>query len=103
MKNKSSSATLDPSRESDHPAANEFARVRQQTESLAVELSPEDCMVQSMPDASPVKWHLAHTSWFWETFLLTPYLKGYKPLNADYRTLFNSYYNAVGDKPQRDT
>jgi ergothioneine biosynthesis protein EgtB len=76
--------------------------VRDMTESLAAELSAEDCMVQSMPDASPVKWHLAHTTWFWETFVLTPHLNGYKPLDSEYRTLFNSYYNAVGDKPQRD-
>ncbi len=103
MKTKSPSATIEATRESDHPAVNDFTRVRQQTELLAVDLTAEDCMVQSMPDASPVKWHLAHTTWFWETFLLTPHLKGYKPLDADYRTLFNSYYNAVGDKPQRDS
>ena len=101
MKTKSPSATLDP--KTDNPLAADFTRVRQQTEALAADLTPEDCMVQSMPDASPVKWHLAHTTWFWETFLLTPHLKGYKPLDAQYRTLFNSYYNAVGDKPQRDT
>ncbi len=57
-----------------------------------------------MPDASPIKWHLAHTSWFFETFVLEPHLPGYRAFNPAFRTLFNSYYNAVGDKyprPQR--
>jgi ergothioneine biosynthesis protein EgtB len=78
-----------------------YAQVRQQTEELCATLSPEDCMVQAMPDASPVKWHLAHTSWFFETFLLTPFLKSYQPINPDYKFLFNSYYNAVGERPLR--
>jgi ergothioneine biosynthesis protein EgtB len=72
------------------------------TEELCVDLSPEDCMLQSMADASPVKWHLAHTTWFFETFILTPHLRGYKPANPAFRDLFNSYYNAVGQQPQRD-
>jgi ergothioneine biosynthesis protein EgtB len=54
-----------------------------------------------MPDASPAKWHLAHTTWFFETFLLAEYLPGYKSLNPAFRNLFNSYYNAVGDRPLR--
>ena len=57
-----------------------------------------------MPDASPVKWHLAHTSWFFETFILAPHLPGYRAFDPAFRMLFNSYYNAVGDKhprPQR--
>jgi ergothioneine biosynthesis protein EgtB len=102
MKSKSPSATLEPDSKAMN-LANAFTTVREMTESLTADLTPEDCMVQSMPDASPTKWHLAHTTWFWETFLLTPHLKGYKPLDAEYRTLFNSYYNAVGDKPQRET
>lgn len=102
MKPKSPSATLEPDPRLENGLAAQFTRVREQTESLAADLSAEDCMVQSMPDASPTKWHMAHTTWFWETFLLTPHLKGYKPLDAEYRTLFNSYYNAVGDRPQRD-
>jgi ergothioneine biosynthesis protein EgtB len=57
-------------------------------------------MVQSMPEASPAKWHLAHTTWFFETFILSE-SPGYKPLNPDFRYLFNSYYNAVGDRPLR--
>src|SRR3954469_25403434 len=102
MKSKSPSATIEPVK-TENGLAAQFTQVREQTESLAADLSAEDCMVQSMPDASPTKWHLAHTTWFWETFLLAPHLKGYKSLDAKYRTLFNSYYNAVGDKPQRDT
>ena len=102
MKPKSPSAILEPDPKPENGLAARFTQVREQTELLAADLSAEDCMVQSMPDASPTKWHMAHTTWFWETFLLTPHLKGYKPLDAEYRTLFNSYYNAVGDRPQRD-
>ncbi len=54
-----------------------------------------------MPDASPAKWHLAHTTWFFETFLLSEYLPGYETINPAFRNLFNSYYNAVGDRPLR--
>src|SRR3954454_7560357 len=70
-----------------------YRSVREMTQSLTAGLSAEDCMVQSMPDASPVKWHLAHTTWFFETFVLSPNLKDYRPLNPEYRNLFNSYYN----------
>jgi ergothioneine biosynthesis protein EgtB len=72
------------------------------TEELCADISPEDAMLQSMPDASPVKWHLAHTTWFFETFLLAPNLPGYRSPNPAFRDLFNSYYNAVGTQPQRD-
>ncbi len=78
-----------------------FAKVRAATLDLARDLSPEDQLVQSMPDASPTKWHLAHTAWFFETFLLTPSLKDYRPLDAGYAYLFNSYYEAVGDRHPR--
>jgi ergothioneine biosynthesis protein EgtB len=78
-----------------------YARVREQTEHLCSTLSAEDCMVQSMPEASPVKWHLAHTTWFFETFLLAPHVKDYQPQDPDYRYLFNSYYNAIGERPLR--
>jgi ergothioneine biosynthesis protein EgtB len=71
------------------------------TERLAQPLGPEDCQVQSMPDASPVKWHLAHTTWFFETFVLLPHASGYKPFHARFNYLFNSYYNAVGDRVAR--
>jgi ergothioneine biosynthesis protein EgtB len=78
--------------------------VRRQTEALAAPLSPEDQTVQSMSDASPTKWHLAHTTWFFETFLLKPQLAGYRPFDPAYEYLFNSYYEAVGPRhprPQR--
>jgi ergothioneine biosynthesis protein EgtB len=75
--------------------------VRRTTEALCRPLSPEDHVVQAMPDVSPTKWHLAHVSWFFETFLLEPNLPGYTPLNPAYRVLFNSYYNAVGPQFSR--
>src|SRR5512134_1958498 len=78
-----------------------FLSVRQTTRDLAAPLSAEDCAIQSMPDASPVKWHLAHTTWFFETFVLAPNLRGYRPFDPAYRVLFNSYYNAVGEKHPR--
>jgi ergothioneine biosynthesis protein EgtB len=79
--------------------ATEFCRVRQQTEKLCEPLTPEDMMVQSCPEASPAKWHLAHTTWFFETFLLTEFLPGYRPFHLDFVWLFNSYYNSVSDQP----
>lgn len=81
-----------------------YAQVRPQTEALAGPLSAEDCQAQSMPDASPVKWHLAHVTWFFETFVLERFEPAFKPYDPAFRVLFNSYYNAVGDKhprPQR--
>ncbi len=73
-----------------------FDLARATTRRLAEPLSAEDCQAQSMPDASPVKWHLAHTTWFFETFVLEPYLSGYAHRHESYRELFNSYYNGVG-------
>src|SRR5690606_4609065 len=58
----------------------------------------EDRVLQSMPDTSPTKWHLAHTTWFFETFVLAPYLPGYRPFRAGYDVLFNSYYHSVGEQ-----
>ena len=81
-----------------------FLAVRGQTEQLAAPLSPEDQTVQSMPDASPTKWHLAHTTWFFETFVLRPHAPGYRAFDPAYEYLFNSYYEAVGPRhprPQR--
>jgi ergothioneine biosynthesis protein EgtB len=78
-----------------------FRRVRDATEAIAAPLSPEDCQVQSMADASPIKWHLAHTTWFFETFLLSEFSKGYRAFNDSFKVLFNSYYNGVGDKHPR--
>ncbi|MBY0242926.1 MAG: ergothioneine biosynthesis protein EgtB [Burkholderiaceae bacterium] len=82
----------------------QYRAVRRQTAALAQPLSDEDCGAQSMPDASPVKWHLAHTTWFFETFILEPHETGFQPFHPAFRVLFNSYYNGVGDKhprPQR--
>lgn len=81
--------------------AARYAAVRRATEQLVKPLSPEDCALQSMPDASPAKWHLAHTSWFFETFVLERFVPDYRPFHPAYRTLFNSYYNAVGDRHPR--
>src|SRR5262245_62028425 len=76
--------------------ARRYHEVRGTTEALVRPLAVEDHVLQAMPDVSPTKWHLAHVSWFFETFLLAPHLPGYAPLNPAYRFLFNSYYNAVG-------
>jgi ergothioneine biosynthesis protein EgtB len=78
-----------------------YLAVRAQTEALAAPLSPEDQLLQSMPDASPAKWHRAHTSWFFETFLLRPALPAYQPFHEGYGYLFNSYYEAVGERVAR--
>jgi len=81
--------------------ADVYAGVRARSLALAQPLTAEDCTVQSMPDASPVKWHLAHVTWFFETFVLERYARGFKAYDPAYRVLFNSYYNAVGDKHPR--
>jgi ergothioneine biosynthesis protein EgtB len=84
--------------------AETFREVRAATERLAAPLSPEDCQAQSMDDASPTKWHLAHTTWFFETFVLEPAAPGYRLFDPDFRVLFNSYYQSVGaqhPRPQR--
>ncbi len=81
-----------------------FGAARALTARLAQGLSPEDQTVQSMPEASPTKWHLAHTTWFFETFVLGPYAPGYRPFHPRFHELFNSYYEAVGarhPRPQR--
>jgi ergothioneine biosynthesis protein EgtB len=81
-----------------------FRDVRTATEALCRPLEIEDYLVQSMPDVSPTKWHLAHTSWFWETFVLRDLLPGYKVFHPQFGFLFNSYYNTVGAmhaRPQR--
>jgi len=78
-----------------------FQAVRQRTEQFAARFGPEDQNIQSMPDASPLKWHRAHTSWFFETFLLKPHLKGYVTPDPLFAHLFNSYYNGVGTQYPR--
>jgi len=81
--------------------ANRFLDTRSMTEELAAPLSPEDQQIQSMPDVSPTKWHRAHTTWFFETFLLQPSLSGYESFDPSFAYLFNSYYEAVGPRHTR--
>ncbi|HEY1638192.1 MAG TPA: DinB family protein, partial [Rhizomicrobium sp.] len=92
-----------PVRASEPSLLERFREVRAATEALAAPLSAEDQNLQSMADASPVKWHRAHTTWFFETFVLSK-LAGYRPFHPAYSHLFNSYYEAVGARharPQR--
>jgi ergothioneine biosynthesis protein EgtB len=79
-----------------------FHQIRKFTNALCVGLEPEDCVVQSMPDVSPTKWHVAHTTWFFETFILKKFVPGYRAEIPEYAYLFNSYYNAAGDMHRRD-
>ncbi|MBV1910581.1 MAG: ergothioneine biosynthesis protein EgtB [Kangiellaceae bacterium] len=81
--------------------ANSFQRVRKYSLDLVSPLSEEDMQLQSMPDASPSKWHLAHTSWAFETFILKPYFPNYQDFDPSFEYLFNSYYNAVGEQFSR--
>lgn len=81
-----------------------YQQVRQLSQFICQPLAIEDYVIQSMPDVSPPKWHLAHTTWFFETFLLCPYLPGYQVFHPQFGYLFNSYYEAVGNRhprPQR--
>ena len=81
--------------------AENFTTIRANSVGLATPLSDEDCAAQSMPDASPVKWHLAHTTWFFETFILERFEPCFSPFHQAFRILFNSYYNGVGEKHPR--
>ncbi len=78
-----------------------YQQVRQVSDRICKPLEIEDYVVQSMPDVSPPKWHLAHTTWFFETFLLVPHLPGYEVFHPQFGYLFNSYYEAVGDRHPR--
>jgi ergothioneine biosynthesis protein EgtB len=73
-----------------------YLEVRAFSKRICQTLEPEDCVVQTMPEASPTKWHLAHTSWFFEVFVLKQFIQSYQPLHPQHGFLFNSYYNAVG-------
>src|SRR4051812_22439056 len=88
----------DHCRHSATAASDRFAAVRRLTTKLCDPLVTEDYVVQSMPDVSPTKWHLAHTSWFFETFILKPHLPGYQDFDSHFSYLFNSYYVTVGDR-----
>src|SRR4051794_29370548 len=81
--------------------AMRYRAVRSFTMALTATLSDEDCVVQSMPDCSPAKWHLAHTTWFFETFVLARAVPGYVPFHPRFGYLFNSYYEAVGERVAR--
>ena len=93
---------LNPSRARLEGLLGRFHQIRNFTDTLCSGLEPEDYVVQSMPDVSPTKWHLAHTTWFFETFILKKFLAGYRPEIPEYAYLFNSYYNAAGDMHRRD-
>lgn len=79
-------------------AGKRYAHVRHNSEALAAPLALDDYNLQAMPDVSPAKWHLAHTTWFFETFLLKPYLPGYEEFCPQFAVLFNSYYNEIGQQ-----
>jgi len=83
------------------PLLSRYRTVRNMTERLAARLSPEDQMVQSMTEASPTKWHLAHTTWFFETFILAPHVVGYRHFDPRFSFLFNSYYKQLEGHPLR--
>src|SRR5438067_10373083 len=79
-----------------------FRDVRDFSKLLTRDLEAEDCVVQSMPDVSPTKWHLAHTTWFFDTFVLKKFVTGYASAIPEYAFLFNSYYNAAVTRHRRD-
>ncbi|MDH3977515.1 MAG: ergothioneine biosynthesis protein EgtB [Gammaproteobacteria bacterium] len=88
----------------EEPFIANYETVRDASVALCAGLTPEDCNLQAMPETSPAKWHLAHTTWFFETFVLAPFAVGYRPVNPQYSVLFNSYYNGIGEqypRPQR--
>ena len=85
----------------DLPQVQNYLKVRETSVALCAPLGVEDHNLQPMPDASPAKWHLAHTTWFFETFVLSQYMDEFRPFHPSFRNLFNSYYNAVGDRPLR--
>src|SRR5690349_21471922 len=78
-----------------------YQNVRETTLRIAQMFSPEDQMLQSMPEASPLKWHLAHTTWFFESFVLAPHVPDYRTVDPRFRQLFNSYYKQLGEHPSR--
>ena len=105
--NRAAALNRQPSRSTSHaassvsPLGRRFKQVRSQSETLIEPLSAEDCQLQSMPDASPAKWHLAHLTWFFETFILENHEPAFKPFDPAFRMLFNSYYTGVGERYPR--
>lgn len=101
---KHSLSSAHPENTTGQSLSRQYQQIRRATEQLSAPLSEADCAVQSMPDASPTKWHLAHTSWFFETFVLERESAAYQPFHPQFRVLFNSYYQSVGEqyaRPQR--
>jgi len=88
-------------RASENSLVTRYLQLRDTSLQICAPLGVEDHCLQPMADASPAKWHLAHTTWFFETFVLSQYMEGFRPFHPAFRNLFNSYYNAVGDRPQR--
>ncbi|WP_205504401.1 ergothioneine biosynthesis protein EgtB [Rufibacter psychrotolerans] len=83
------------------PLLARYRSIREQTQALCAPLTPEDTVMQPMQDVSPPKWHLGHTTWFFESFVLQPHLPGYRPFHPQYAYLFNSYYNSMGSRVAR--
>ena len=92
---------LQPNLQIDDRIRRRFAKVRSNSVGLVENLSDGDATAQSMADASPAKWHIAHTTWFFESFVLSEFVPGYRPFNARFPTLFNSYYEAKGTRIAR--
>jgi ergothioneine biosynthesis protein EgtB len=90
-----------PAADSTSLLAQHYDRVRATTQALCAPLETEDFVIQSMPDASPAKWHLAHTSWFFEQFILKTHVRNYRPFHPRFEYLFNSYYQSVGPMHER--
>ena len=96
-----SAITPTPAESSTFSLLNRFRTTRRRTVALVEPLTPEDMMVQSCPEASPAKWHLAHTSWFFESFILRDFMRGYRIFNPDFAWLFNSYYQSFSAFPEK--
>jgi len=107
--NQAATATVEPCRETSATSSEllaskvlaRFKTTRQRSLTICRPLTPEDMMVQSCPEASPAKWHLAHTAWFFESFILREFLPGYRLFNADFPWLFNSYYEGFSAFPEK--
>lgn len=97
------SPALHESQSETETIARRFALTRHQTEQITAHLEIEDLVIQSMPDVSPAKWHLGHTTWFFDEFILAPFTKSYKPFLVQSSRIYNSYYETVGDRVPRQS
>lgn len=93
--------TIETLQRAEETLADQFCSLRRQSLELCAPLTAEDMMVQSCPEASPAKWHLAHTTWFYETFILREFLPEYREFHPDFLWLLNSYYNSISDHPEK--